>query len=480
MTVLTPRGLRRPLLIFAVLVSGALAAQPLDMDLFKGMKARAIGPAGMSGRVTSIDVVESDKDVIYVGTASGGLWRSVNGGTTFSPIFDDQNAASIGAVAVNQSNPDLIWVGTGEGNPRNSQTGGTGMYRSIDGGYTWQYLGLEESRSIHRIVLHPDEPDVAWIGVQGPAWGETEQRGVFRTTDGGATWEKVLFVNERTGIADLVLDPSNPNKLIAAMWEFRRWPWFFKSGGEGSGIYVTYDGGSSWEKRTSNDGLPKGELGRIGLAIAPSSPDIVYAIVESEQNAVYRSEDGGRKWAKRSDDKDPRSRPFYYADIFVDSQNENRLYHIFSDISRSEDGGKTFEKIVKYTGDDMHPDNHAWWIDPDNPDFMINGNDGGLNITHDRGRTWRFIENLPLAQFYHIRVDDELPYNVYGGMQDNGSWKGPAYVWRFGGIRNAYWQELNFGDGFDVIPDPEDHRYGYAMSQGGHLNRYDADTGERR
>ncbi|HEX9660094.1 MAG TPA: glycosyl hydrolase, partial [Rhodothermales bacterium] len=347
--------------------------QPLDEKVTSNLKARSIGPAGMSGRVTSIDVVLADPNVIYAGTASGGLWRSDNAGTTWKPIFDDQNAASIGAVAVNQSNPDVIWVGTGEGNPRNSQTGGTGLYKSIDGGRTWTHLGLAESRAIHRIILHPDNPMRAWAGVQGPAWGESEERGVFRTDDGGSTWEKVLYVNERTGIADLVVDPSNPNKLIAAMWEFRRWPWFFKSGGDGSGIYVTYDGGDTWQKKTSEHGLPKGELGRIGVAFARSNPEIVYAFVEAEKNGFYRSDDGGHSW-RLTAEKGIGDRPFYYADIYVDPVNENRIWSIHGEISKSEDGGKTFETFLKYTGEGVHPDHHAWWIHPEDSDFIIEGN----------------------------------------------------------------------------------------------------------
>jgi photosystem II stability/assembly factor-like uncharacterized protein len=465
-------------LVLLVSTIGA-SAQSLDKDTIAHLKARSIGPAGMSGRVTSIDVVLSDPDVMYVGTASGGLWRSVNGGTTWKPIFDDQPAASIGAVAVNQANPDIIWVGTGEGNPRNSQTGGTGMYKSIDGGRSWQFLGLGESRSIHRIILHPDHEDWAWVGVQGSAWGDSPERGVFRTVDGGKTWQKVLYVNERTGIADLVVDPSNPNKLIAAMWEFRRHPWFFNSGGEGSGLYVTYDGGDHWTQKTSEQGLPEGELGRIGLAIAPSNPNIVYALVESKKTGFYRSDDGGDTW-KRLSEKDIGDRPFYYADIYVDPLNENRVWSIYGDISKSEDGGKSFEQVIKYTGQGLHPDHHAWWIHPANPDFIMEGNDGGLNISRDRGKTWTFVESLPLAQFYHIDYDMDRPYHVYGGMQDNGSWRGPSSVWRAGGIRNAYWEEVDFGDGFDVVPDPTNSRYGWAMSQGGHVNRYDVLTGAKK
>ena len=458
--------------IFLLAIS--LSAQPLNMDLLKNMKARSIGPAGMSGRVTAIDVVVNNPEVIFVGTASGGLWKSESGGIAWEPIFDDQPVASIGAVAITQQNPDIIWAGTGEGNPRNSQTSGNGIYKSLDGGKNWKLMGLEHTHNIHRVLIHPKNPDIVYAGVQGSAWGPHPERGVYRTFDGGKNWEKILFINDSTGVGDMVIDPVNPNKLIVGMWEFRRWPWFFKSGGPGSGLYITFDGGDTWEERTDKDGLPKGELGRIGLAIAPGNPKYIYAMVESKKNALYGSQDGGFNWRKINDKGEIGNRPFYYSDIFVDPKNENRIYSLYSMISRSEDGGKSFRVIVPYSA--VHPDHHAFWIHPENTSFLINGNDGGLAISRDMGESWRFIENLPLAQYYHINVDEEYPYHVYGGMQDNGSWRGPAYVWRSGGIRNAYWEELYFGDGFDVVPDPENAEVGYAMSQGGSLGRYNLDT----
>jgi photosystem II stability/assembly factor-like uncharacterized protein len=439
------------------------------------MKPRNIGPAGMSGRVTAIDVVNADPNIIYAGTASGGIWMSESGGIHWTPIFDEEATQSIGAIAINQKNPDLIWAGTGEGNPRNSLNGGYGIYKSLDGGKSWKSMGLENTRHIHRIIINEDNPDIVIVGAIGSPWKDHPERGIFRTTDGGKTWNKVLYINERTGAGDLVVDPSNPNKLFAAMWEHRRWPWTFKSGGEGSGLYVSHDNGVTWVKRTDEDGLPKGELGRIGLAIARSNPKIVYALVESKKNALYKSEDGGIKFKKINDKNEIGNRPFYYFDIFVDPINENRLYSLFSLVNVSEDGGKNFRTLLPYSG--VHPDHHAWWIHPEDPDYIIEGNDGGLNISRDRGESWRFIENLPLAQFYHISIDNEVPYNVYGGMQDNGSWIGPAYVFKSGGVRNSYWQELFFGDGFDVLPDPDDSRYGYAMSQQGNVGRYDRETG---
>lgn len=453
------------------------AAQQLDMAKFKGMKARAIGPAGMSGRVTAIDALYSNPDIIYAGTASGGLWKSTNGGIDWKPIFDDQKAASIGAIAIVQSNPDVIYVGTGEGNPRNSQTHGNGMYKTLDGGKTWQHCGLDNSRAIHRVFVDPTNPNVVYAGVQGAAWGDSEDRGVYKSTDGGKTWAKILYVNPRTGVGEMVMDPVNPNKLLVAMWEFRRWPWFFKSGGPGSGLHVTFDGGATWQKRTAADGLPEGALGRMGLAIARSNPKIIYALIESKKNAFYRSDDGGFTWTKTTD-RNIGSRPFYYAEIYVDPKNENRIYNLHSLVDLSEDGGKTFRTFIPFNR--VHPDHHAWWIHPDNPNLIYDGNDGGMAISRDRGETWRFVENLPLGQFYHISVDMETPYNVYGGLQDNGSWRGPSEVWRSGGIRNSYWEEVAFGDGFDVLPDLSDGRFGYAMSQGGNLRRYDLETGQQK
>ncbi|MDX8553486.1 hypothetical protein MK851_07585 [Tenacibaculum sp. 1B UA] len=459
--------------------SCAVFSQEFSMDLVKNMKPRNIGPGGMSGRVTAIDVVESNPDIMFVGTASGGIWKSTSGGIKWEPIFDKEVTASIGALAIQQSNPSVIWAGTGEGNPRNSLNGGYGIFKSLDGGRSWKSMGLERTRHIHRVVIHPNNPDIVYVGAIGSPWGEHKERGVYKTTDGGKTWKQILFNNNKTGAADLIMDPSNPNKLIAAMWEHKRDPWFFKSGGEGSGLYITHDGGENWKKITEKEGFPKGELGRIGVAIAPSNPNTVYALVEAKKNALYKSEDGGFSWKKINDKKGIGNRPFYYSEIYVDPQNEYKLYTVFTYVNVSIDGGKNFKQLMPAYGanNGIHPDHHAWWIHSKNGKFMIDGNDGGLNITKDGGKTWRFIGNLPVAQFYHVNVDNEFPYNVYGGMQDNGSWRGPAYVWKAQGIRNSYWQEISFGDGFDVIPDKDNSRYGWSMSQQGYVSRYDYKTG---
>ena len=426
----------------ALLLLPLTMAQKFDIEKLKELKARSIGPAGMSGRVTSVEAVISDPRIIYIGTASGGVWKSTNEGTSWEPVFDGQKVINIGAIAITQSNPDIVWAGTGEGNPRNSMNLGAGIYKTMDGGKSWEFMGLEKTRNIHRIIVDPRDENTVYVGAHGNAWSEHPERGVYKTTDGGKTWDQILFVDNRTGAADLVMDPSNPNKLICAMWEHRRWPWFFKSGGPGSGLYVTFNGGLTWKERTSDDGLPEGDLGRIGLAIAPSNTDIIFALVEAKKNALYKSVDGGLKWIKISEDSDIGNRPFYYFDMYADPRNENRLYTLYSNVGVSEDGGRSFRTIAR----NIHSDHHAWWIHPEDPSYILEGNDGGMAISRDRGETWHFVESLPLGQWYHIRVDNDVPYNVYGGLQDNGSWRGPAYVWRSGGIRNEYWQELMFGD----------------------------------
>lgn len=464
------------LLFCGLIISASVSAQKIEMEKLKGLKPRSIGPAGMSGRITAIDAVVSNPDIIYAGAASGGVWKTTSAGISWEPIFDKEATLGIGAIAIQQDNPAVVWVGTGEGNPRNSLNGGYGIYKSLDAGKTWKLMGLEKTRHIHRIVIDPKNPNVVYVGAIGSPWGEHPERGVYKSTDGGATWKRILFVDEKTGCADLIMDPTNPNKLFAAMWQHRRQPWTFSSGGPGSGLYVTNDGGETWSKLGDKDGLPEGELGRIGLAIARSKPEVVYAWVENKKNALYRSSDGGTKWQMVNDKmSEIGDRPFYYCEIYVDTKNENRVYTIFSRVNVSEDGGKSFSELLPYSG--VHPDHHAWWVHPEDPSLIIEGNDGGLNISRDMGKSWQFIDNIPAGQFYHINVDMAHPYNVYGGLQDNGSWAGPGYVWKDDGIRNYYWQPVLFGDGFDVAPDPDNNRYGYAMSQQGNLARYDRETG---
>lgn len=452
------------------------ASAQIKVEQFKNLKPRNIGPAGMSGRVTAIDALYSNPETIFVGGASAGVWKTDNGGATWWPIFDEQPLLNIGAVKVQQSNPSVIWVGTGEGNPRNSLNLGEGIYKTLDGGKTWKRMGLEKTRNIHRILIDPTNPNTVYAAAIGNPYAIHSERGVYKTTDGGETWQRILYSNDTSGCADLVMDPSNPNKLIANMWQHQRKAWNFNSGGPGSGVYLTVDGGKNWKKLGKEDGLPADPLGRCGLAFAPSHPNIVYAKVEATKNGFYKSEDGGFTWKLvNSDPAQITDRPFYYQEIYVDPKNENRIYDVHSTITMSEDGGKSFTTLIPYSG--IHPDHHAWWIHPVNENLIIEGNDGGIGISRDRGKTWRFDEQLPFGQFYHINVDNELPYNVMGGLQDNGSWRGPAYTWIEGGIRNYYWESLWGGDGFDVVPDPTDSKWVYAMSQGGSVGRYHVPTG---
>jgi photosystem II stability/assembly factor-like uncharacterized protein len=453
-----------------IMLNVILFAQKTDMSLFNSIRPRNIGPGGMSGRVTAFAADPRNENVFYVGTASGGLWKTVNAGTTFTPVFDNEAVASIGALAVDPVRPDIVWAGTGEGNPRNSVTGGYGIYKSTDGGMTWKCMGLELTRYIHRIIVDPVNPDIVYAGAIGNPWAPHRERGLYRTKNGGRTWEQILFTNETSGVADMVMDPSNPGKIFVAMWDHRRWPWFFTSSSAGSGLWLTRDGGDTFTELT--EGLPAIK-GRMGLAIARSNTEYVYAYVESKPSAIYRSTDGGITWEKRGD-RNIGNRPFYYAEIYVDPKNENRVYTLYSGVNVSDDGGMTFDRSVARS---VHLDHHAWYIDPVNPDRMLDGNDGGMGITYDKGETWRHIENLPVGQFYHINVDNELPYNIYGGLQDNGSWRGPAYAWYNGPLINEMYDFLVGGDGFDAMPVPGDSRYCYAQSQGGSVQRYDVLTG---
>ncbi|MFN3299750.1 MAG: WD40/YVTN/BNR-like repeat-containing protein, partial [Sediminibacterium sp.] len=374
--------------------------------------------------------------------------------------------------------PSVVWAGTGEGNPRNSISLGEGIYKSLDGGKIWKRMGLEKTRNIHRIIIDPTNPDVVYVGAMGNPFADHPERGVYKTTDGGDTWKQILYTNQNSGVGDMVMDPANPNKLFVNMYEHKRTPWSLKGGGSGSGFYMTMDGGKSFTKLGKANGLPDGDYGRIGISIARTDPNRVYALVEATKNGLYKSDDGGFKWELvNSDPSVVTNRAFYFQDIAVDTKNENRIYNINQVINVSDDAGKTWKPVIPYSG--IHPDHHAWWIHPYDANFIIDGNDGGIGITRDRGKTWQFDEKLPLGQYYHVNVDNQIPYNVMGGLQDNGSWHGPAYVWRRSGIRNAFWQGVSGGDGFDVMPDAEDPNWVYTMSQGGNVSRYNIATGEQ-
>ena len=453
-----------------------LSAQ-ITRDTFAGLKARSIGPANMSGRIGAIEGVPSDPNVIYVGGAAGGVWKSTDGGLTWLPIFDDQPVSSIGAIAVSPKNPNIVWVGTGEAAPRNSVSVGRGVFLSLDAGKTWKGMGLEKTEKIAKIIIHPDDPDVVFVAALGATWGDSPDRGVFKTMDGGKTWRKVLYVDEKTGAADLAMDPSNPNKLLVSMWEHRRLPWFFTSGGPGSGLFVSTDGGEKWDKLTTANGLPAGELGRCGLAFAPGRPEVVYALLEAKKNVLLRSTDGGSSFQVVNAMANIHNRPFYYSRLWVNPRNENLVYMLATQLSVSEDGGKTIRPLT--SSRQSHVDFHAMWIHPEGERLIV-GNDGGVVISTNRGGSWRFVANLPLGQFYHINLDSQYPYHIYGGLQDNGTWRGPAYTLRERNITNESWLSVGGGDGFDAAADPEDPDCGYGMSQGGRLYYFDVRTGSSR
>ena len=449
----------------------------IDSATFGGLSARSIGPAVMSGRISAIDAVAGDPVTIWVGSASGGVWRSENSGLTFEPVFDD-HTQSIGAVRVDPSNPETVWIGTGETWVRNSVSIGDGVYRTTDGGETWSHLGLADTERIAKIEVDPTDGDTAYVCATGHLWNANPERGVYRTTDGGASWEKVLFVDEDSGCADLDMDPQEPEVLYAAMWQFRRSPDFFTSGGPGSGLYRSLDGGNTWSEL--REGLPKGDLGRIAVAVAPSRPSTLYATVEAETTALYRSEDLGATWTMTDESANVQMRPFYFSELVVDPTDHRRVYKPGFTLTVSTDGGDSFSGMfgAGFSFGAVHPDHHALWIDPDDPHFLVLGTDGALYLSTDRAQSWRHVRSLPVSQFYRVSHDMEWPYNVYGGLQDNGSWKGPSRS--PGGISGSDWETVGPGDGFWAFADPADPQTLYVEYQGGNLFRVDLRTGETK
>ncbi len=464
-------------LLLVVFCSGLGNAQnqsvdKLDDTFLKNLQFRAIGPAIMGGRIDDIAVVESNPSTYYVGTATGGVWKTVNNSTTFDPIFDEQGSASIGDIAIAPSDPSIVWVGTGEPNNRQSSSWGDGIYRSLDAGKTWQNMGLRDSKHIGRVVIDSSNPNIVYVAVLGHLWGQNKERGVFKTTDGGKTWNNVLFINEDTGVIDLAMDPASPMTLYAAAYQRRRTPWGFSGGGTGSAIYKTVDGGATWNKLTK--GLPEGITGRIGLDIYRRDPNIVYALVENTKGGAFRSDDRGETWRKLSE---VNSRPMYYSQIRIDPNNDQRVWQLAANMFNSEDGGKTWiENLVQR----IHGDFHALWIDPADSNHVLAGSDGGLHASYDRGRTWDFINTIPLGQFYEVSLDNQKPFWVYGGLQDNGSWSGPSGTLNQEGITNDDWFRTGGGDGFYSVVDPTDPGIIYVESQNGTVSRLELKTGERK
>ncbi|HAK57265.1 MAG TPA: hypothetical protein DCP38_17570 [Acidobacteria bacterium] len=441
-------------------------------DFIDQLEWRNIGPANMSGRIDDFAVVESDPAIVFAATASAGVWRTTNNGVTWEPVFDDQPVSSIGDIAVAPSDPSIVWVGSGEPNNRQSSSWGNGVYKSTDGGDTWTHVGLEDSLHIGRVVVHPSDPDIVYVAVVGHLWGPNDERGLYKTADGGKTWTRVLFIDEDTGIIDVAMDPASPGTLYAAAYQRRRTAFGFNGGGPGSGIHKTTDGGETWVKLTN--GLPDGITGRIGLDIYRSDPRIVYAIVQNADGGVFRSEDRGTSWTRMSDTN---PRPMYYSQIRIDPSNDQRIWSAGARMFYSQDGGKTFVDDWIQT---IHGDYHALWINPVDSDHMIAGSDGGVHYSYDRGRTWDFVDTMALGQFYEIGYDMETPYNVYGGLQDNGSWGGPVRTLYQRGITNEDWFRVGGGDGFYTQVDPNNPTTIYVESQNGNVSRLDLETTERK
>jgi photosystem II stability/assembly factor-like uncharacterized protein len=464
----------------------ASSAVKFDSETISGLGARNIGSAAMSGRIAAVDAVHVDgKLTIYVGAASGGVWKSRDGGTTYKPVFDKQPVMSIGAVAIDKKNPNMVWVGTGESWTRNSVSIGDGIYKTSDGGDNWTNMGLKESERIAKVLIDPTNSDTVYACATGKLWSDGDERGVYKTIDGGKTWTKILKGgNLSTGCSMMSMDSKDPKTIYAAMWDFRRQGWTFRSGGinetaaSGSGLFKSTDGGSTWIEldEKSAKGLPPKPWGRLAVTVAPSNPRVVYAFVDAAmpKNGLYRSDDGGQTWAALDRSQNMIWRPFYFANLIVDPRDENKLFKTGGGLIYSSDGGKTFSGA----SGGAHGDFHDVWIDPENSNHVISGDDGGLWYSFDGANGWWRAQNLPVSQFYHVAVDMERPYRVYGGLQDNSSWVGDSQY--PGGITNSRWENMYGGDGFWMFPDPTDPDYLYAESQGGYIGRVNRKTLESR
>ncbi|MEX2244362.1 MAG: hypothetical protein WD716_11020 [Fimbriimonadaceae bacterium] len=471
---------------FAVFVALALACatlaqQATGLDQFLSViEPRELGPTVMGGRINSFAVYESDPRIYYVGTASGGVWKTENAGLTYRPVFYKESSAATGAVAVSQTDPNLVWVGTGEQNSRNSSSWGDGVYKSTDGGATWTNMGLRDSKHISEVRIHPTNPNIVYVAALGHLWGENDERGIYKTEDGGKTWTRILFESARSGFITLEVDPKNPNNMLAASWERMRWPYRWASGGAATFIYRTTNGGRTWSKAMK--GIPEGDTGRIGISYFLKDPKIVVAVVEKAvtgqganrktDGGVYRSTDGGQSWTKVND---LNPRPFYFSQIHQDPVDENRIYLVAVQAYVSNDKGATWRTMRL----SVHVDHHDFWVNPKDNNHLLIGNDGGMGESRDAGATWEHMNFMRLGQFYAVSVDMRKPYWVYGGLQDNGSWAGPTQTTR-GGVTMHDWYGIGGGDGFHTQNDPEDWRIVYSESQGGAVGRRNQLTGEQR
>jgi len=467
--------------IALVLIAAAaeLGAQSADKvaGLFDKFQWRAIGPAVMGGRTVDIDVVESHPSTIYTAIGPSGVWKSENNGTTWTPVFFNEATVSVGDIAVSQSNPSIIWAGTGEATCRNSVTIGDGVYKSVDAGKTWTNMGLKETRHISRILINRGDPNIVFVAAMGHLWGPNPERGIYRTLDGGKSWTRVLYVNDNTGFADISMDPGNSLVLYAAAYEHRRLPYEFTGGGPGSGLYKSDDSGATW-RRLSKD-LPEGIMGRIGIGVARSKPGVVYALIEHKDGGIWRSEDYGESWKRMCDTptfKRVNTRPFYYSQIHVDPNDDKTVYVLSTGLFVSNDMGEKFRPI----GAGIHPDHHGFWIDPSDSLHLIDGNDGGIDISYDGGKTWQAVQSLDLAEVYQVGFDMRTRYHVYCGLQDNGSWGGPSASLDSRGIANEEWETVGGGDGFFVKPDPSDPNTVYSDSQMNGLVRTDLRIGRSK
>jgi photosystem II stability/assembly factor-like uncharacterized protein len=456
-------------LFLAIAVAPVFSAEEAP-DFLQNVKVRNLGPSVGGGRVSCVAGVPGDPNVYYVGAGGGGVFKTIDGGLSWKAVFEKEATASIGAIALAPSNPSTVWVGTGEANIRNDALPGRGIYVSGDAGHTWKRAGLEHAGQISNIVIDPNDPRAVVVSVFGHEWGPNPDRGVFRTTDGGATWKKVLFVNETTGAIDLVMEAGNPRVLYATMWEARRYPWELVSGGSGSGIYRSTDGGDTWKKLTK--GLPDGPLGRMAIAAAPTNPRHLYALIEAKKGMLWESTDRGDEWKMVSENHLLDVRPFYFSRVFVSPEDERRLYFLSYDLVESDDGGKTARPIDR----GVHVDHHALWIDPANPSRMVQGNDGGAYLSTDKGKTWRYWDNIPIEQFYMVAADSSVPYHLCGGLQDNNGWCGTSNSLDRAGIRGSDWFVTAGGDGEYVVPAPSKPTIIYADSQNGEIVRMDTQT----